>query len=60
MNAEIISCPNKNYWYYPLVGEIIELTGQKWVDDGICDRAFIPGQDEGVPLSQVSYTTVTG
>ena len=60
MFARIVRCPNKNYWYYPLVCKLIELTGEKWVDDGLHERAFVPGVDDQVPLSEISYTTVSG
>lgn len=58
MFARIVRCPNKNYWYYPLVGELIELTGEKWVDDGLHERAFVPGVDDQVPLSEIGYSTM--
>lgn len=59
MLARIVRCPNKNYWYYPLVGNLIELTGEKWVDDGLHERAFVSGVDDQVPLSEISYTTIS-
>jgi hypothetical protein len=60
MRAIIVSCPNKDYWYYPHVGEVIDLTGEKWVDDGLHERAFVPEVDVGIKLSLISYTTVGG
>ena len=60
MKAKITKCPNKNYWYSGMVGKIIDLTGEKWVDDGLHERAFKPGTDDGVPMSQVIYSTVIG
>lgn len=60
MKAEILKCPNKNYWYYPFVGKVVKLNGRKWVDDGLHERKFVPGDDDLVPLLQVSYTTLTG
>jgi len=60
LKAEIIKYPNKAYWYYPLVGKTIELTGEKWVDDGLHERPFVPVVDDGVRLSMVSYTTTSG
>lgn len=58
MLARIVRCPNKDYWYYRLVGNLIELTGEKWVDDGLHERAFVPGVDDQVPLYEISYSTM--
>lgn len=60
MKAKIIKCPNKEYWYSGLVGEVIELTGEKWVEDGLHQRRFVPGVDNGVPISQIDYSVPGG
>lgn len=60
MRAIIISCPNKNYWYYAHIGDVLDLTGQKWVEEDCCDRVFIPGVDDDIRSSLISYTTVDG
>lgn len=43
-----------------MVGEIVELTGRKSVDDGLHERPFVPGADDNISLFQISYTTVGG
>lgn len=43
-----------------MVGESIDLTGEKWVDDGLHEWPFKPGIDDNVPLSQVGYSTIYG
>lgn len=60
MQAIIKSCPNKGYWYWELVGETVRITSKKVVDDGLHERTFVPGKDDNVPLTQVSYLTPAG
>lgn len=58
MQARIKSCPNKGYWYWGMVGEIISITGEKQVDDGLHERSFALGKDDNVPLTQISYLII--
>lgn len=60
MKVKILSCSDKQYWYWELVGETISITGEKVVDDRLHERLFVPDKDEGVPLTQVSYLTSAG
>lgn len=60
LRAKIITCPNKNYWYYAYIGKVVNLTGEKWVDDGLHERAFVSGVDDDIKSSLISYTTVDG
>lgn len=43
-----------------MVGEVIRITDEKLVDDGLHERPFVPGRDDGVPLTQISYLTLDG
>ena len=57
MQAKIKSCSNKEYWYWGMVDEVINITTEKVVDDGLHERLFVPGKDDNVPLTQISYVT---
>ena len=43
-----------------MIGKSIRITGKKLVDDGLHERAFMPGKDDNVPLLQISYLTPDG
>ena len=60
MQAKIKSCPNKEYWYWGMIGETISITGEKVVDDGLHERSFEQSKDDNVPLAQISYLTPDG
>ena len=60
IKAKIIGCPNKDYWYSDMVGDVVDLTGERWVDDGLHERPFEPDTDGNIALSQIGYTTVYG
>ncbi|AFM39854.1 hypothetical protein Desaci_0794 [Desulfosporosinus acidiphilus SJ4] len=60
MRARIKSCPDKEYWYWGMIGKSISITGKKVVDDGLHERVFVPGKDDNVPLLQISYLTPDG
>ena len=60
MQEKIKSCPNKGYWYWGMVGEVISITGEKVVDDGLHEKPFVLGKDNNVSLKQISYLTPFG
>ena len=60
MQAKIKSCSGKEYWYRGMVGKVISITTEKVVDDGLHERPFMPGKDDTVPLTQISYLTPDG
>lgn len=60
MQARIKSCPIKGYWYWGMIGEIVGITGEKTIDDGLHERPFVEGQDNDIPLEQISYSTLDG
>ena len=60
MLAKIESCSYKGFWYWGMIGEAIYITSNKVVDDGLHERPFVQGQDDNVPLEQISYLTSDG
>lgn len=58
VQVKIKSCSGKGYWYWGMVGEVIRITGEKVVDDGLHERAFVRGKDDNFSLGQISYLTL--
>jgi hypothetical protein len=43
-----------------MIGEIVSITGEKIIDDGLHERPFVEGKDNDIPLEQISYSTLDG